>query len=452
VNPQRLRRSLAVTAAVGLLALALAPAASGAGPGPGPGPLRPIGALLPPIAVDDSMTVKHDRTRTVAAPGVLANDVQIGSGYTAVLTTDATHGDLDLDSDGGYTYSPDSGYVGADSFRYKVDGGLLGLSNIATVSITVTNVAPVANPNSYSAVADVEKTVGAPGLLANDDDADGDALVVDVVEEPANGNLNEDDDGSFRYKADDGFEGTDTFTYRVFDGVAWSNTTTVTMTVSLAEPTPTPTPTATPTPKPTASPTPTPTPILPLPTLPLPTLIPTATPQVTPTPTPTATASPTAGPTASPSATPGPSVSPSPGATTAPTFTPAPGAIATRSPGPSTGNSPTATPGTDATDAPGAGGAGTGAGPGGGTGTPPDRFVLPVLEPPGIDAVIDATFTGLAGVEWAVPAFALTVPGLLLMAIGAQALVGVAWLPVVRRWLGGVGVRRRTNRRDRLRT
>ena len=53
-------------------------------------------------------------------------------------------------------------------------------------------------------------------------------------------------------------------------------------------------------------------------------------------------------------------------------------------------------------------------------------------------------FLSSAGVEWAVPAFALGVPGLLLMiAVGAQALVGAAWLPFIRRWLGGVGIRRR---------
>lgn len=70
--------------------------------------------------------------------------------------------------------------------------------------------------------------------------------------------------------------------------------------------------------------------------------------------------------------------------------------------------------------------------------------MLPGDDPSGIDANIDASFVGFGGIEWAVPAFALGVPGLLLMiAVGAQAIVGVAWLPFVRRWLGGVGFRRR---------
>jgi hypothetical protein len=58
--------------------------------------------------------------------------------------------------------------------------------------------------------------------------------------------------------------------------------------------------------------------------------------------------------------------------------------------------------------------------------------------------ILDGSFPGFGDIEWAVPAFALTVPGLLLIiAIAAQGLVSAAWLPFVRRWLGGFGVRRR---------
>jgi hypothetical protein len=43
-----------------------------------------------------------------------------------------------------------------------------------------------------------------------------------------------------------------------------------------------------------------------------------------------------------------------------------------------------------------------------------------------------------------VPSLVLGVPGILLIvAVGAQVLGGAVWIPVVRRWLGGLGVRRR---------
>jgi hypothetical protein len=51
----------------------------------------------------------------------------------------------------------------------------------------------------------------------------------------------------------------------------------------------------------------------------------------------------------------------------------------------------------------------------------------------------------LRGFEWAIPALVLTVPGILLiLALMAQAIMGMLWLPVMRRWLGG-------DRRRRLR-
>jgi hypothetical protein len=53
-------------------------------------------------------------------------------------------------------------------------------------------------------------------------------------------------------------------------------------------------------------------------------------------------------------------------------------------------------------------------------------------------------FGAFAGFEWAVPALVLSVPGLLLvLAVAAQAAFAALWLPLVRRWLGGLGVRRR---------
>jgi hypothetical protein len=117
--------------------------------------------------------------------------------------------------------------------------------------------------------------------------------------------------------------------------------------------------------------------------------------------------------------------------------------------GPSTSPSPGSSTGTPTQAIPSdpLGGAGTSGGPGGtghGGSAPIDRFVLPPVEGPGLDALIGGSVIGFGGIEWAVPAFALGVPGLLLiLAVGAQALVSAAWLPMVRRWLGGFGVRRR---------
>ena len=148
----RLMRRSRVSAAllVGLLACSGAAAA-------------PAAAGVLPVAVNDSYTAVHGKLKTVGAPGVLGNDIQLGSGFKAKRVNDVDNGTLDLNADGGFTYRSKPTFVGTDTFTYRVDGGMLGLSNIATVTITVTNDAPVARPDAYSAVADVDKIRPAPG-------------------------------------------------------------------------------------------------------------------------------------------------------------------------------------------------------------------------------------------------------------------------------------------------
>jgi hypothetical protein len=47
-----------------------------------------------------------------------------------------SHGVLALNADGSFSYTPDVGYTGADSFTYQISNGILD-SNSATVSINV---------------------------------------------------------------------------------------------------------------------------------------------------------------------------------------------------------------------------------------------------------------------------------------------------------------------------
>jgi VCBS repeat-containing protein len=91
----------------------------------------------PPAAVNDAYSTNQGTTLTVNAPGVLGNDSDIeGSGLTAVLATDASHGVLTLNPNGGFTYIPTGGYSGTDTFTYRANDGQLA-SNIATVTIQV---------------------------------------------------------------------------------------------------------------------------------------------------------------------------------------------------------------------------------------------------------------------------------------------------------------------------
>ncbi|TWU24689.1 Ig-like domain-containing protein [Bythopirellula polymerisocia] len=52
--------------------------------------------------------------------GILGNDIDPEGGqFIALLVSDVSHGTLQLDVDGGFTYTPNPGYVGMDTFTYK---------------------------------------------------------------------------------------------------------------------------------------------------------------------------------------------------------------------------------------------------------------------------------------------------------------------------------------------
>ena len=70
---------------------------------------------------------------------------------------------------------------------------------------------------------------------------------------------------------------------------------------------------------------------------------------------------------------------------------------------------------------------------------------MPFLVPSAAAGVeLDGLSLALSGFDWAVPVLVLSVPGLLIViAVLAQALIGLAWVPVTRRWLGGDRRRRR---------
>ena len=95
----------------------------------------------PPTAVADAYTVAQDNTLVVPAGGVLANDTDPNSQALTVGTPRPVSGPADgaltLDADGSFTYTPDAGFSGTDSFTYVANDGFAD-SAPATVTITVT--------------------------------------------------------------------------------------------------------------------------------------------------------------------------------------------------------------------------------------------------------------------------------------------------------------------------
>ncbi|MCV7283088.1 tandem-95 repeat protein, partial [Mycolicibacterium flavescens] len=181
----------------------------------------------PPVAVDDEYTINED---TVLTGNVLSNDSDLErNNLTAHLVDGPANGTVTLNPDGTFTYTPETGYNGPDSFTYYAFDGSAS-SEVSTVHITVrdVNYAPVANNDAVSTNEDTTRT---GNVLTNDTDADGDQLTAQLVSGPAHGTLTLNPDGSYSYTPNANFNGTDTFTYTASDSFATSNTATVTITV-----------------------------------------------------------------------------------------------------------------------------------------------------------------------------------------------------------------------------
>jgi VCBS repeat-containing protein len=85
-----------------------------------------------PVAVDDTAT-----TSSPASGNVLLNDDQGDAPATVTSHTDPSNGSVSIDAAGDYTYTPDPGFDGIDSFTYTITDAN-GDTSSATVTITVT--------------------------------------------------------------------------------------------------------------------------------------------------------------------------------------------------------------------------------------------------------------------------------------------------------------------------
>ena len=184
----------------------------------------------PPVAVDDSVTTA---TNTPVNASVAGNDSDPnGDPLSFALATGPSHGSVTVAADGSYTYTPTSGYAGADSFTYTVSDGRGGTAS-ATVNVTVSNGAPVAGADTVSTPANTPVNATVAG---NDSDPNGDPLSFALATGPSHGSVTMAADGSYTYTPTSGYSGADSFTYTVSDGHGGTATATVSVTVSNAAP------------------------------------------------------------------------------------------------------------------------------------------------------------------------------------------------------------------------
>src|SRR6185436_15575218 len=125
-----------------------------------------------PFAQDDNYARKPGEGLSVAAPGVLTNDGDpSGHPLTATPVSTPSNGDVTLNPDGSFTYTPaDPSSMQSDSFKYKNSNGTQE-SNVAKVTIKVSASPaqpPIAADDAYPGKEDTPLVIGPPGVLAND--------------------------------------------------------------------------------------------------------------------------------------------------------------------------------------------------------------------------------------------------------------------------------------------
>jgi RHS repeat-associated protein len=173
-----------------------------------------------PTAQADSYQIAAGKTLTVTAPGVLANDSDPDAGdkIQARLGTGVGAGNLLLNSDGSFTYTPAAGFAGTDTFTYfDVDSSGLP-SPPVQVTINVIPAGPLAVDDTYQTTAGNPLTVGPSGVLANDSDSHSTGpLTASLNRDAFHGTVALNADGSFVYTPDPTFVGADSFLYVATD-------------------------------------------------------------------------------------------------------------------------------------------------------------------------------------------------------------------------------------------
>ena len=195
---------------------------------------------IPPIANDDFLSTDVDTPLTIVQEDLLGNDSDPDGDIGMVMgqiVDQPVHGELGFDMDGNAVYTPDPGFEGTDRFTYQLNDGE-DLSEIATVTITVGqpefNAVPVAGWDSLATDVGTALVITPEQLLANDYDAENDALSVEITQPTTNGILEFNAaDGTYTYTPNAGFTGYDEFPYVAIDATGVSDTSFVTIAVGV---------------------------------------------------------------------------------------------------------------------------------------------------------------------------------------------------------------------------
>ncbi|MFL6696006.1 MAG: Ig-like domain-containing protein, partial [Vitreoscilla sp.] len=200
-------------------------------------------AAIDPTATADTFPATENST--TATLNLASNDTPVAGEINSwsVASNSTAHGTItpaaDFATSGKFTYAPNAGFSGPDTFSYMVTDAS-GHSSTATVTINVAPIDPAAANDAFSATENA--TTATLDLASNDTPVAGETNTWSVASNAtAHGTITPAADfatsGKFTYTPNAGFSGADTFTYTVTDGSGHASSATVTLTVAPINPT-----------------------------------------------------------------------------------------------------------------------------------------------------------------------------------------------------------------------
>ena len=180
-----------------------------------------------PVAVNDVYNI-HGPTNI--GPYAVNDSDPDGDSLTTTQLTSPTHGTLQSTAQPGVKlYTPASGFVGTDSFTYKVCDQFSACSASATVFINVNDISPIANADYF--IVHGSAIIGP--MTENDYDPDGDpipifSLIAGASHGTVYGLANPPFPSDYKqYVPNAGFTGTDSWQYHICDNLGACSTATV---------------------------------------------------------------------------------------------------------------------------------------------------------------------------------------------------------------------------------
>lgn len=176
---------------------------------------------LVPIVNDISIDVFSNQTHLIDLK-TASIDLD-GAKLVFVIDDISDHATVAIDnSTGQVEYTPDTNFLGSDTFTYKAYDGV-DYSDSATVSVNIESI-PNSAPNSSDLFLSTNQNILVEkDLTSYSDDLNNDSLQFEIVIQPQNGSATLSNDGQLIYTPNQGFVGTDQLKYKANDGALDGN-------------------------------------------------------------------------------------------------------------------------------------------------------------------------------------------------------------------------------------